>query len=72
MAEEKNLLKSANGRDIRMIINMTGLKIPDFSIRYGIPERTLQDWVGGKRKTKRYILDLLDFRVSYDVKNGLK
>ena len=69
MDTQKDLLKSRYGRDIRMIINRTGLRISDFSINYGIPLRTLEDWVAGKRPIKRYVLDLLDFKVEYDLNN---
>ena len=52
-----------------MVVNRTGLRLPDFAINYGIPIRTLEDWVAGKRPIKRYVLDLLDFKVDYDVTN---
>lgn len=68
MDKQKNLLKSKNGRDIQMVVNRTGLKLPDFSICYDIPLRTLQDWIAGKRPIKKYVLDLLDFKVNADVK----
>lgn len=69
MDTQKNLLKSRYGRDISMVVNRTGLRLPDFAINYGIPIRTLEDWVAGKRPIKRYVLDLLDFKVDYDVTN---
>ena len=71
MDSQKDLLKSRYGRDIRMVVDRTGLRLPDFSIFYGIPLRTLEDWVGGKRPIKRYVLDLLDFKVDYDLSNKL-
>ncbi len=72
MAEKKDLLKGKSGRDIQMIVNRTGLNLPDFSIRYEIPLRTLQDWIAGKRPIKRYVLDLLDFKVDADIREGMK
>ena len=69
MDTQKNLLKSRYGRDISMVVNRTGLRLPDFAINYGIPIRTLEDWVAGERPIKRYVLDLLDFKVDYDVTN---
>lgn len=71
MDTQKDLLKSRYGRDIAMVINRTGMSLPDFGIQYGIPVRTLEDWVGGRRAIKRYVLDLLDFKVSYDLENGI-
>jgi DNA-binding transcriptional regulator YiaG len=48
------------------IIKKTGLSLPGFSTRYNIPVRTLQDWKGGIRVPPAYVLELLDFRVSFD------
>ena len=70
MDTQKDLLKSRYGRDIRMIVNRTGMRLPDFSIQYGVPVRTLEDWVAGKRTMPRYVLDLLDFKVDYDLNNN--
>lgn len=67
MDTQKDLLMSRYGRDIRMIVARTGLRMSDFAINYGIPLRTLEDWVTGKRPIKRYVLDLLDFKVDADL-----
>lgn len=67
MDTQKDLLMSRYGRDIKMIVARTGLRMSDFAINYGIPLRTLEDWVAGKRPIKRYVLDLLDFKVDADL-----
>ena len=66
MDTQKDLLKSRYGRNIKMIVARTGLRLSDFAINYSIPLRTLEDWVAGKRPIKRYVLDLLDSKVDSD------
>ena len=70
MDAQKDFLISRYGRDIRMIVNRSGLGVKGFSIQYGIPLRTVEDWVAGNRPIKRYVLDLLDFKVDFDVNSG--
>ena len=69
MDTQKSLLKSQYGRDIEQIVNRTGLRLSDFAIKYNIPIRTLEDWTAARRPIKLYVLDLLDFKVDYDLKN---
>ena len=67
MAEKENLLKSCGGNDIRQIYIKSGLRKDDFLKTYNIPRRTFEDWLSGKRAIKQYVLDLLDFKVDYDL-----
>lgn len=36
-----------------------GMKRPEFSKKYGIPVRTLEDWDAGKTKAPDYVINLL-------------
>lgn len=58
--------KSKYGHTPKEIIDMTGLTCKDFSKKYAIPLRTVQDWYYGKRNPTVQLLNLLDFKVSYD------
>ena len=53
--------------DINKIISDAKLNRTAFSREYGIPLRTLEDWCRKKRTPPDYVLDLLRFRVDYDL-----
>ena len=60
--------------NIKEIIKITGLTNRDFARTYGIPIRTVQNWVlyenGNKkegRKIPSYVKELLEFRVIKDL-----
>lgn len=44
----------------RQIREMTGLSRVEFSRRYNIPLRTLENWDAGKSEPPAYVLDLLE------------
>ena len=50
-------------REFRILV---GLTQKEFSNRYGIPIRTLQDWETGRRTPPDYLPALLFFRVAFD------
>lgn len=50
-------------REFRILV---GLTQKEFSNRYGIPVRTLQDWETGRRTPPEYLPPLLFFRVAFD------
>lgn len=59
---------------VKQIIKISGLKMRDFAEFYGIPYRTLQNWVYFEegdhvkgRKIAPYVKDLLEFRVKKDL-----
>lgn len=52
---------------IKEIRALTGLSQTDFSEKYNIPKRTLQDWEYKKRTPPEYVVNLLEFKVKYDV-----
>ena len=38
-----------------------------FGKKYNIPVRTIQDWETEKRNPPAYVVELLEFRVRYDI-----
>lgn len=54
---------------VKEIRNLTNLSQEAFSKKYHIPRRTLQDWEYGKRECPIYVLELLEFKVKYDLEN---
>ena len=53
-----------NIREIRALANLSQVK---FGKKYNIPLRTIQDWEAGKRKPPIYVVELLEFKVRYDL-----
>ena len=47
----------------------TGLSQKEFSEKYFIPKRTIQDWESGVRKPSKYVMDLLTFYVENEKVN---
>lgn len=47
--------------DIKAMRAQDGLSFKKFSAVYGIPERTIQDWEYGKRRTPEYVRRLLAY-----------
>lgn len=41
---------------------------PEFSRRYGVPIRTLEDWEAGRRTPPEYVISLLERVVKEDIK----
>ena len=54
---------------IREMRNILGDTQSEFSARYGIPFRTIQNWETGKRIPPDYVINLLQMRVDVDAKN---
>lgn len=50
----------------------TGLSQAKFAEAYHIPKRTIEEWECGRRKPPDYVLELLTFKVQYDLKNSWK
>ena len=53
-----------NIREIRALANLSQV---NFGKKYNIPLRTIQDWEAGKRKPPIYVVELLEFKVRYDL-----
>lgn len=52
---------------IKEIRQLTGLSQAKFSEAYEIPLATIRDWEHGRRSCPQYVLDLLEFKVRYDI-----
>lgn len=55
---------------IREIRALTGLSQTKFCKKYGMPLQTLQKWEQGHRSPPDYLVELLEFKVGEDLKNG--
>lgn len=53
------------------ILSLTNLNKPEFSRRYDIPIRTLENWAAGVRKPPAYVLTLLERAVREDFADNL-
>lgn len=53
-------------KELRDLLNVSRA---EFSRRYGIPSRTLEDWEKGKRTPHPYVITLLERVVKEDIKN---
>lgn len=53
--------------EIRALANLSQAQ---FSEKYHIPLPTLRKWEQGKREPPDYVVELLEFRVREDMKNG--
>ena len=54
---------------IRELRRQLGNTQSEFSARYGIPFRTIQNWEAGVRKPPEYIVELLEHRIHEDLVN---
>jgi hypothetical protein len=45
---------------INNILDCSGMKMAEFSRAFGIPYRSLYNWVGGEREAPNYVLDMLE------------
>ena len=55
--------------DIREMRTQLGDTQSEFSARYGIPFRTVQNWEAGVRKPPEYVSALLEDRIKEDLIN---
>ena len=56
--------------DSERIRKMLGISRAEFSRRYGIPIRTLENWDAGERLPPDYVIKLLERVVEEDMKNN--
>lgn len=68
---KKHIQKQEGIMEIAEIRKLTGLSRTKFAEKYHIPYRTLQSWELGDRECPEYVLELLRFKVEYDVKEGM-
>lgn len=52
------------------IRDLLGISRAEFSRRYGIPVRTLEDWDSGKRQPAEWAMALLERAVREDMEKG--
>lgn len=62
---QKEELTTVSISDLRSLI---GLSRSEFSRRYGIPIRTMEDWEAGRRTPPEYVVSLLERVVKEDIK----
>lgn len=48
--------------------SLAGISRPEFSRRYGVPIRTLEDWEAGRRTPPEYVVSLLERVIKEDIK----
>ena len=53
---------------VKQIRARTGLSQAKFAAKYHIPLATLENWERGIRTAPPYVIELLYFRVAYDVR----
>ena len=53
-------MENAEKEIMKQIRSKTGLSQKRFGKKYGIPERTIQDWETGKRKPTEYVMKMLN------------
>lgn len=56
---------------IKEIRELTGLTQKDFSDKYHIPKRSIENWETGSRSCPIYVLELLEFRVRSEYNKDL-
>lgn len=52
---------------IRSVREKTGLNRREFSDKYGIPVRTLEEWEAGRRTPPEYVVRLLSYVVEFQL-----
>lgn len=50
------------------LYDASGLSISEFSGTLGIPLRTVQDWIYGKRQCPQYVIDLMAYKLEHENK----
>lgn len=70
MSETSQYITNSSGHTIKDILELSNMTQSVFCRSYGIPKTTLADWMGAKKKPAVYLLDLLEFKVRYDITDG--
>ena len=58
------------GSRIKKILDASGMKMAAFSRTFGIPYRSLQNWVGKEREAPDYVLDMLE-KIVWEYREGV-
>lgn len=48
---------------IHELITLSEMNQTQFSKHFGIPLRSIQNWIGGKSQCPQYVLSLLEYRI---------
>lgn len=67
--EEKRTRLEMQQMELYTLRKAIGLNRREFSVEYGIPLRTMEDWEHGRRKMPEYMLRLLTYKVKIDAFN---
>ena len=59
-------MKKTNNNKIKELRKITGLNQMEFSRKYNIPKRTLEDWERSLRTPPVYLIELLERAVKED------
>lgn len=51
---------------LKDLIASNGMTQKEFSERFGIPIRTVQDWARSKRKPPDYVVELIKYRIAHE------
>ncbi len=52
---------------IKELRKLTGLTQEQFSKKYEIPKRTIENWESNVSSPPKYVLDLLKFKIEHDL-----
>lgn len=64
MRDTRDGCKKVDDMNIKELRAGTGLSQAKFSEKYGIPERTIQDWEAEKRTPPDYVIDMLAYIIA--------
>ena len=53
-------INEITGKRIEKIIEASGMNLATFSRTFGVPYRSLQNWIRGEREAQEYVLDMLE------------
>ncbi len=68
--DKKTMERRIMAYAFKMIRNESGMNRKDFSEWLGIPYRTMQEWELGRRAMPQYVLDLIEYKVKNEKKEG--
>ncbi len=68
--DKKTMERRIMAYAFKMIREESGMNRKDFSEWLGIPYRTMQEWELGRRAMPQYVLDLIEYKVKNEKKEG--
>lgn len=58
--------------DLKKIREKTGMTQKEFGEYLDIPQRTIENWEGGKRTPPEYVINLINYKVNKEAKKMIK